>query len=219
MTDFDPSLPALTLGDGSRVGLAEPPMTSQRLRLERRRGRVTLASAALPYPAAGLGGGRFVASPSGRWLLFSYHSGQTEEGFVVLEAEDLRVHVAQPYLPGVTATFGFDEAERALVMAAPLDASEWWWPWTEGETAPEPPGRRAAPVARLVHVDLSDGSRHEVTVVAHAAENWIPRGSDFDPTLRPRLSARSLALSFPWGEEHVPLPLADVVRIAIPSSA
>ena len=42
----------------------------------------------VPFPSAGYGGGMLMLSPSERYLVFSYYSGQSEEAYILFEIQD-----------------------------------------------------------------------------------------------------------------------------------
>ncbi len=43
----------------------------------------------MPYPMEGYGGGILIVSPAEKYLVFSYFSGQSEEGFVLFDIADM----------------------------------------------------------------------------------------------------------------------------------
>ena len=72
----------------------------------------------VPFPSAGYGGGMLMLSPSERYLVFSYYSGQSEEAYILLEIQDscLEFTYGSDYLYG----------EGASIMAATASVFHWF---------------------------------------------------------------------------------------------
>lgn len=72
----------------------------------------------LPCPFGGYGGGILLLSPSEKYLVFSYFSGESEEAFSLFEigSERLRLVYNSGYLYGEDARYGFAKDEKILVQ-------------------------------------------------------------------------------------------------------
>lgn len=67
-----------------------------------------------PYHSGGYGGGSLLLSPSERYVIFSYFSGESEEGFVLLEIvnNQFKFLYDSDYLYGEDANYGFADNEN-----------------------------------------------------------------------------------------------------------
>ena len=63
----------------------------------------------VPYPSGGYGGGWLTLSPSKNYVVFSYFSGESEEGFCLFNIEDhqLKLVYDSGYLYGEEANYSF----------------------------------------------------------------------------------------------------------------
>lgn len=92
---------------------------------ERKRDRAPADVLAVPCPGAGAAGARICLAPSGRLALVALHSGQGEEGYVVLGLDGgLTRLVDQPYVAGEAAAYCFDADEARVVMALPFACTD-----------------------------------------------------------------------------------------------
>jgi hypothetical protein len=214
--DFAP----VELASGGRLSVeVSAPGNGGRLAVQLRRNDGSVDAVLLPYPRAGLGGGHILLSPSERFAVLSMFSGQSEEAYELFRIADGITRVGGlGYQFCEAASYCFSPDETSLVMALPFTCSEWWLPWDEEEAEPDGAGRFAFGFGelRLHQIVTGDISVHELRV--NAAEGWQPARTEYDPDLRPRfLSRHQLALSMPWGEITVPVPLPDRVVMAVDS--
>ena len=128
------------LSDGSQIGVevrssnAGPGVVAVQLR----RGEIVVDEVLLPYPSAGLGGGRIILSSSEQFALLSLFSGQSEEAYELFSVGHRLTSLASlSYQLGEAASYCFSPDDSLLVMALPFTCSEWWLPWDEGEVEPE----------------------------------------------------------------------------------
>lgn len=77
----------LTLKDGREILLQD----DKDIFLSVRSGHETLSSYPFTCPSGGYGGGTLLLSPSEQYLIFSFFSGQSEEGFSLFHIEDSRL--------------------------------------------------------------------------------------------------------------------------------
>ena len=203
------------LSDGSRilveVSASDSGKSQVAVQLLRKNGSSEIVL--LPYPSAGLSGGRIILSPSERFAVLSTYSGQSEEAFELFEiANGLTKVGGLGYQFGEYASFCFSPDESLLVMALPFMCSEWWQPWDDGEAEPDGSERLAFAFGQLHVHDVTNGksSVHELRI--SAPEGWQPERTDYDPDLRPVFhSEHALQLAMPWAPVVIPIPVPDVV--------
>ena len=80
----------------------------------------------VPYPSGGYGGGSLQLSPSEKYLVFSYFSGESEEAFSLFEIENGRLNFLYDsgYLYGEDAHYSFVNDEKILVQTF---RTEFWY--------------------------------------------------------------------------------------------
>jgi len=76
-----------------RIERALPASSAGRRRMSGTRG---VSQVELPYPSAGIGGGRLLKSPSEGHVVLSLYSGQSEEGYEVFAQSDASDAPASP---------------------------------------------------------------------------------------------------------------------------
>ena len=176
-----------------------------------------LDQASVPYPSAGIGGGRLLVSPSERFVVLSMFSGQSEERYDLFKLSGGLRHVGGlNYQLGEVASYAFSPDEALLAMALPFTCSEWWLPWEDGEVELGETGclSFAFGQLRLHNIETGTTSLHELRVTA--PEAWRPSGEDYDPDLRPRfLPNQRIALSMPWGDVELALTPPDIATLRI----
>lgn len=134
----------------------------------------------VPFPSAGYGGGMLMLSPSERYLVFSYYSGQSEEAYILFEIQDscLEFIYGSDYLYGEGASYLFSEHETLLYQALPKSLGPWY-----REDAEE--NEKGELIFEFCQINVLDIQRKTV-VDCHA-----------------------LSIAMPWGEEQLALPLDD----------
>src|SRR5260221_4522852 len=207
------------LSNGDRIVL-DPSASGGGMRqmaLHLRRKDGSTRSVLLPYPRAGLGGGRIIVSPSEQMAVLSIYSGQSEEGYELFNIADAITRVGGlGYEFGEFASYCFSPDETLLVMALAFTCSEWWLPWDDGEAEPDGAERLAFGFGQLRLHEVATGkiSVHELRV--SAPQRWQPTRADYDPDLRPIfLSAQALPLSMPWAAVEIRIPIPDVVLLPV----
>jgi hypothetical protein len=207
------------LSNGARIVIqtSAPVSSTSRVSVQLRLKDGAVDEVLLPYPRAGLGGGRIIVSPSERFALFAMFSGQSEEAYELFGIGRGITRVAGlSYQFGEGASYCFSPDEKFLAMALPFMCSEWWLPWDDEEAEPDGEGRLSFGFGQLRLHEIATGeiSSHELRV--SASEGWQPARTEYDPDLKPRfLSGPQLALSMPWGEVAVPVPIPDIVVMPV----
>lgn len=178
------------------------------------------ASVRLRYPRYGLGGGRLLGSPSGRYLVFSHYSGQSEESYRVFDiGEGIRRTKILEYHGGESAGFAFSADERLLVSAIPLYCVN-WWELMESDRDSLPLDDDERPYFEfgvVVTHDLEKESRAVTEIRVRADEDWSAHREEYEPELDPVLTSDAkLRLSMPWGPVELAMPLPTAVNLQPP---
>lgn len=206
------------LSNGTHLVAMLPSTAEGVVAVQLRRGGRVVDEVRLPYPRAGLAGGRWIISPLERFAVLSVYSGQSEEGYELFRLGDgITRTTGLSYQFGEAASFCFSADEAVLVMALPFACVEWWVPWEDGEVERDA-GRLAFPFGQLRVHDIPTGniSVHDLRV--SVPEDWQPSRGDYDPDLNPRvINEHHLALSMPWGEVELPLPLPKTITLLVES--
>ena len=194
----------LTLKDGREILLQD----DKDIFLSVRSGHETLFSYPFTCPSGGYGGGTLLLSPSEQYLIFSFFSGQSEEGFSLFQIEDSRLVplFESEYFYGEGASYLFSDDEGVLFQSL-LGG---FGPWCVEDAYQDEEG---APYFRYGEINILDVkskslSRHKFHV--YPSETWeaeIDGPSDISKIT----GGDTLHIAMPWGEETLTLPLEDTI--------
>lgn len=194
----------LTLKDGREILLQD----DKDIFLSVRSGHETLSSYPFTCPSGGYGGGTLLLSPSEQYLIFSFFSGQSEEGFSLFQIEDSRLVplFESEYFYGEGASYLFSDDEGVLFQSL-LGG---FGPWYVEDAYQDEEG---APYFRYGEINILDVkskslSRHKFHV--YPSESWeaeIDGPSDISKIT----GGDTLHIAMPWGEETLTLPLEDTI--------
>ena len=175
------------------------------------------AAVLLPYPGAGVGGGRFILSQTETFAVLAMFSGQSEERYDLLALrEGIRRVGGIDYVFGEAATYAFSPDDRLLAMAMPFSCVEWWLPLEEGEAEPLEDGSASFPFGVVRLHDLRTGKISSHELVAVVPDCWTPSGDDYDPELHPSFVAPDrISLALPWGSVELKLPLPTTLPLRV----
>ena len=160
-------------------------------------------------PSGGYGGGTLLLSPSEQYLIFSFFSGQSEEGFSLVQIEDSRLVplFESEYFYGEGASYLFSDDEGVLFQSL-LGG---FGPWYVEDAYQDEEG---APYFEYGEINILDVesqslSRHKFHV--YPSEAWE---EEIDgPSYASEITdGNILHVSMPWGEELLTLPLADITK-------
>lgn len=180
-----------------------------------------LATLQLDQQAAGFGGAGWVISPSGKFLILHWYSGQSEEAFNLINLSDEGLElVANPhYHFGEYASYAFSPTEETLVMALPRTCVEWWNDWANHglETADDNVG--ALPFATLLLCSTVSGQINQTEVEIVPAAGQPIHKIDYNPDLDPCFITNfELLVRFPWASAKLDLSGSPSrVRVPYPS--
>jgi hypothetical protein len=177
----------------------------------------TVSKITMPWPSKGYGGGSLLVSPSKKYLVFHYYSGQSEEAFKLYSIGNELVEIFDSgYQFGEAASFCFDHSENTLVMAYPFSCCEWWQPWEDGELCVDESDRKYIEFGKCHFLNIQKRSftAHQLRVAINQETEIVME--DYDPLLCPLLNGQ-LQLLMPWGKVNLDIPLKESIMLSLPS--
>ena len=194
----------LTLSDGREILLQDDEDISLLLRSKHE----VIYSHSFTCPSGGYGGGTLLLSPSEQYLIFSFFSGQSEEGFSLFQIEDSRLVplFESEYFYGEGASYLFADDEGFLFQSL-LGG---FGPWYVEDAYQDEEG---APYFQYGEINILDVkskslSRHKFRV--YPSESWEAE-IDGPSAISKITGGDTLHIAMPWGEEMLTLPLADTI--------
>ena len=163
-----------------------------------------------PHLSGNYGGGSLLLSPSERYVVFSYFSGESEEGFALLEIEGkhLRLLYDSDYLYGEDANYSFINQEKGLVQTFRTGG------WYEEEAQTDENGDSYYQFGELNLLDLETNQLDRHTIVVYPSEDWVEEETDVGKFLFSHMEdGKSLCAEMPWGKEIFPYPLEETLVI------
>lgn len=156
-------------------------------------------------PSGGYGGGTLLLSPSEQYLLFSFFSGQNEEGFSLFRIEDscLVPLFDSEYLYGEGASYIFSDDEEILFQSLLGGFGPWCVEDAEKDETGLPYFQYGE--INILDVKVKSLSRHKFRV--YPSENWDEE-IDKPSYISKIIGNDTLCVVMPWGEEALQLPLA-----------
>lgn len=195
----------LTLSDGREILLQDDEDISLLLRSKHE----VIYSHSFTCPSGGYGGGTLLLSPSERYLIFSFFSGESEEGFSLFQIEDSRLVPLfdSEYFYGEGAGYLFSDDEGVLFQSLLGGFGPWYVEdaYRDEEGAPY----FEYGEINILDVESQSLSRHKFHV--YPSEAWE---EEIDgPSYASEITdGNILHVSMPWGEELLTLPLADITK-------
>lgn len=194
----------LMLDDGREILLQD----DLDILLSIRSGPEVLCSLPFSCPPGGYGGGTLLLSPSERYLIFSFFSGESEEAFSLFRIEDSSLVSVfdSGYLYGEGASYIFSDDETVLFQSL-LGG---FGPWYIEDAETDENGGRYFRYGAIGILDIGSRSfsRHRTHVYPSAdwdeeidGPSYISEVADGD----------TLYIAMPWGKEKLTLPLADTI--------
>lgn len=170
----------------------------------------TIYTYPVPYPSAGYGGGALLLSPSERYLLFSYFSGQSEEAYTVfkISACCLESVYESGYVCGEGASYIFSANEDYLIQALPESVG----PWYEEDADTDKNGILFFEFGEITILDIKKKTPDKHLIHVYPSDNWdedMAEGAPF--YLDEIVDDRILRFVMPWGEEELALPLEEII--------
>ncbi len=163
----------------------------------------------VPYPCGGYGGGWLTLSPSKNYVVFSYFSGESEEGFCLFNIEDhqLKLVYDSGYLYGEEANYSFVNNERILVQTFRTGA------WYEENAEADENGDLYYEFGELnlFYMETQELSRH--TIHVYPSDDWEEEVTDVGTFAFSDLNGSEFHVTVPWGKTTFYAPLECVLVI------
>lgn len=165
-----------------------------------------------PFPelSGNYGGGSLFLSPSEKYVVFSYFSGENEEGFALLQIEScqLKLLYDSKYLYGEDAHYSFTNNEHILVQTFRTGA----YYKDEAETDENGDLYYAFGEINLLSIGTYNLDRH--TVLVYPPDDWEEGKTDAGAFLFSNIAdGKLLNAEMPWGSETFPYPLQGTLVI------
>lgn len=194
----------LTLSDGRKIQLQD----DSDIFLSICASHEVIYSFPFSCPSGGYGGGTLLLSPSEQYLIFSFFSGESEEGFSLFRIEDSRLVLLfeSGYRYGEGASYIFSDDETVLFQSL-LGG---FGPWYVEEADQDEEGVPYFEYGEINILDVKSKSlsRHKFHV--YPSETWeeeINGPSDISKIT----GGDTLHIAMPWGEERLTLPLPETI--------
>ena len=163
----------------------------------------------VPYPCGGYGGGWLTLSPSKNYVVFSYFSGESEEGFCLFNIEDhqLKLVYDSGYLYGEEANYSFVNNERILVQTFRTGA------WYQENAEADENGDLYYEFGELnlFYMETQELSRH--TIHVYPSDDWEEEVTDVGTFAFSDLNGSEFHVTVPWGKATFYAPLESVLVI------
>ena len=195
----------ITLTDGSKIILQD----EDGLLLSFISNNKTKATYQLPYHSGGYGGGSILLSPSERYVIFSYFSGESEEGFVLLEIvnNQFKFLYDSDYLYGEDANYSFADNEKILIQTFRTGS----WYKENAETDENGDMYYAFGELNLLNLETLNLDRH--TILVYPSDDWEEEKTDVGTFLFTDIADGILTVEMPWGNEIFQYPLQETLVI------
>ncbi len=195
----------ITLTDGSKIILQD----EDGLLLSFISNNKTKATYQLPYHSGGYGGGSLLLSPSEKYVIFSYFSGQSEEGFTLLEIVDnqFKFLYESGYLYGEAANYGFADNEKILVQTFRTDS------WYKENAKTDKNGDLYYTFGELNLLNLETFNLERHTILVYPSDDWEEEETDVGTFLFTDIADGMLRAKMPWGNEIFQYPLQKTLVI------
>lgn len=163
----------------------------------------------MPYPSGGYGGGSLQLSPSEKYLIFFYFSGESEEAFVLLKIKNgqLELLYDSGYLYGEDANYSFVTDEKVLVQTFRTAS------WYKENAKTDENGDMYYEFGELNLFNLETHilSRHSIYV--YPSEDWEEEKTDVGPFKLSGINNGEFIVIMPWGKETFCEPLNNILVV------
>lgn len=195
----------ITLADGRRIILQDDEEII--LSLVSKDGTET--TLVFPHLSGNYGGGSLVVSPSENYVIFSYFSGESEEGFALLELanDQLKLLYDSAYLYGEDANYCFADHEKILVQTFRTGA------WYQGEAETDENGELYYQFGELNLLSLETYTLERHPILVYPSSDWIEEETDVGTFRFSEITNGMLRVEMPWGSESFPYPLPETLIV------
>ena len=165
----------------------------------------------IPYPSGGYGGGELQLSPSEKYLVFSYFSGESEEAFSLFEIENGRLKLLYDsgYLYGEDARYSFVNDEKILVQTF---RTEYWY--KENAKIDENKDMYYEfGELNLINLETHELNRH--TIHVYPSDDWEEEETDVGTFMFSEINGSQFSVIVPWGEVTFCEPMEDILVVRL----
>ncbi|MCI9083933.1 MAG: hypothetical protein HFI70_17175 [Lachnospiraceae bacterium] len=162
-----------------------------------------------PCPSGGYGGGSLLLSPSEKYVIFSYFSGESEEGFALFEIVDYQFKFLydSDYLYGEYANYGFTDNEKILIQTFRTGS------WYKENAETDENGDMYYTFGELNLLTLETFSLDRHTILVYPSDDWKEEKTDVGTFLFTDIVNGMLRVEMPWGNETFQYPLQETLVI------
>ena len=164
----------------------------------------------ISYPSCGYGGGSLLLSLSEQILLFSYYSGESEEGYMLFQIypASLAFVYSSEILCGEGANYLFSDNDAFLFQMLPESIGPWYFEDAEIDEN----GNMFFALCQINVLNIQAKTVNRHTIHVFPSIHW---DNDFAEAQPPHflelINNRILSIAMPWGTEKLSLPLDDTI--------
>lgn len=163
----------------------------------------------LPNLSGNYGGGSLLLSPSEKYVIFSYFSGQSEEGFALFEIEDSKLIFLydSSYLYGEDANYSFANNEKVLIQTFRTGS------WYKDDAGIDENGDMYYEFGKLNLLSLETYNWERHTILVYPSDDWKEEETDVGAFLFSDLTDGILRVEMPWRSELFQYPLEETLVV------
>lgn len=195
----------VTLADGRRIVLHDEDDISLSLVLN----NGVEEALSFSHLSGNYGGGTLLLSPSQRYVIFSYFSGESEEGFALLEIANNRLKLLydSDYLYGEDANYSFANNERTIIQTFRTGA------WYQNEAEIDENGDMYYEFGELNLLSIGTNNLNRHTILVYPSDDWKEEETDIGTFLFSGITDGMLRVEMPWGIEAFEYPLQETLVV------
>lgn len=158
----------------------------------------------IPYPSCGYGGGSLLVSDSEQYLLFSYYSGECDEGFILFKVDgcNLEVIYESECFYGEGASYCFAQNESLLAQTL---RTGWWY---ADEAQIDKNGKQFYQFGIIHILNIKEKIMKKYVIHVYPSTDWQEEITDNGAfVISEVVDDNILKVVTPWGEEIIELPI------------
>ena len=165
----------------------------------------------VPYPSGGYGGGALQLSPSEKYLVFSYFSGESEGAFSLFGIENGRLKLLYDsgYLYGEDAHYSFVNDEKILVQTF---RTEFWYK-ENAKTDENNDMYYEFGELNLFNLETHELIRH--TIHVYPSDDWEEEETDVGSFMFSEINGCQFSVIVPWGKVTFCEPLENILVVRL----
>jgi hypothetical protein len=168
----------------------------------------------IAYPSGGYGGGSLHLSPSKKYMIFSYFSGESEEAFFLfkIENQELKFIYDSGYLYGEGADYCFVDDERILVQTFRTGT----WYKENAEIDKNGDLYYEFGELNLFYIETHELRRHAIHV--YPSGDWEEEKTDIGTFVFDDTNGNEFNVTMPWGKVTFYAPLKNILVVRFNNS-